>query len=66
VEKSGGIHACLGPSDLVGIAAKPEETWFALVLSPTFMLGIWNNDDWMKERFGSTNIWSSGSWKSHT
>jgi len=31
VEKSGGIHACLGPSFLVGIVVKLEEmclVWF--------------------------------------
>ena len=53
MDKSSGIHACLGPSDLVGIAVKPDETYFGLVLSPTFMLGIWHRGDWMKEIFGS-------------
>jgi len=29
VEKSNGIHACLGPSDLVGIEVKVNEIWLA-------------------------------------
>jgi len=24
---------------------------------PTFILGIWHGGDWMKEIFGSSNIW---------
>ena len=52
MEKYSGIHACLGPGDLVGIAAKPRENWLGLVLIPTFMIGIWNGGDWMKEIFG--------------
>ena len=66
MEKSSGIHACLGPTDLVGIVVKSEEIWFGLVMSPTFMLGIWHGGDWLKETFGSANIWSSNSWKPHT
>lgn len=66
MEKSSGIHVYLGPSDSVGIVVKLDETWFDLVLSSTFMLRIWHGGDSMKERFGSTNIWSSGSWKSQT
>jgi len=35
-------------------------------MSPTFMLGLWHGDDLLKEIFGSVNLWSGGSWKSHT
>jgi len=52
VDKYSGIHACVGPSDLVEVVVKLEEAQFGLVLSPTFMLGIWNKGDWLKERFG--------------
>lgn len=64
--KLGGIHACLGPSDLMGIATKLDQTWFALVLIPTFLLGIWHGCDWLKERFVSAIICLGGSWNSHT
>ena len=30
------------------------------------MLGIWHEGDWLKERFGSANIWLGVSWKSQT
>ena len=53
MEKSGGIHACLGPSDLVGIVVKPMETWIGFCCESQFMLGIWHEGDWLKERFGS-------------
>lgn len=66
MEKYDGIYSCLGSSDSVGIAVKLEEIWFGLVLSPTFMLGLWHEADWIKEIFGSANLRLGGSWKSHT
>jgi len=30
----------------------PQEALVGFVLSPAFMLGIWQRADWMKERFG--------------
>lgn len=62
VERSKGIHGCLGPSDLMEIAVKLEETWFGLVLSHTFMPGIWHRGDLLRERFGLANLWLGGSW----
>ena len=31
-----------------------KEALVGFVMNPTFMLGIWHGDDWIKERFGST------------
>lgn len=54
MEKSSGIHACLGPIDSVGIVVKPGENWIGFVVSSIFVLGIWHGGDWLKERFGSS------------
>ena len=54
MERSEGIHACLGPSDPVGIAVNLEENYIDFAVSPIVMLGIWHEGDWKKERFGST------------
>jgi len=42
----------------------PKGALIRFVASPTFMLGIWHRDDWMKEIFVSSNLWSGGTWKS--
>jgi len=51
----GCVGACFGPrsplTSFGGITIKLEED-FCFVVSPTFMLGIYHNCDWMKERFG--------------
>jgi len=43
---------------------KPKEALVTFIVSPTFMLRIWHKCSWLKERFGSPNLWSGGSWKS--
>ena len=49
------IYEGFGPRNpLVGYTTKPEEALVGFVLSPTFMLGIWNMGDSLKEIFGST------------
>ena len=37
---------------LVGYMIKPEEALVSFVVSPTFMHGIWQGGDWLKEIFG--------------
>ena len=59
MERSEGIHACLGPSDPVGIVVNPgslmrvEAVWppeamLGIFVSPKFMLGIWHGGNWLK------------------
>jgi len=48
---------------MVGIVVNHDEAWICFVVNLTFMLGIWNGGDWMKEIFGSSNLWLGGSWK---
>jgi len=38
---------------MVGCMVKPQEALIGFVMNPTFMLGIWHEGDWLKERFGS-------------
>ena len=45
------IDEGFGPRNL--LTGKPEEALVGFVVSPTFMLGIWHEGDWLKERFGS-------------
>ena len=38
----------------MGYTVKLEEALVGFVVSPKFMLGIWNKGDWLRERFSST------------
>lgn len=63
MEKSGGIHVFLWLSDLMRVMVKLDSIdegevvlpWEFLIGSfcsiPTFVIGIWNGDDWMKRAF---------------
>jgi len=38
---------------MAGYAINPKESLVDFVGSPTFMVGIWHEGDWLKERLGS-------------